>query len=201
MIATLLTDARRSYRFDVRQFHRMMASGIFGDQKVELVAGRVFPLTDQPPHVFAVGRVRKALDSMLSSALWTIREEKPILIGRHWAPKPDLTVLRGPDDSFATCLPRARDVVLLTEVSDTTYHRDRGPKWRRYASAGIPVYQIVRLRGADTVVEVWTNPTGRGKAARYNDVVVYSARAGESVPIDIDGSHFGQFAVSELLPQ
>ena len=40
----LLTDAERSYRFDVRQFHRMMASGIFDDQKVELVAGRIYPL-------------------------------------------------------------------------------------------------------------------------------------------------------------
>ena len=199
MIGTLLTDARRSYRFDVRQFHRMMALGIFGDQKVELVAGRVFPLTDQPPHVFAVGRARKALDSMLSPDLWTIREEKPILIGRSWAPKPDLAVLRGPDQTFAMRQPRARDVALLTEVSDTTYHRDRGPKWRRYASAGIPVYQIVRLRGADTVVEVWTNPAGRGKAARYMDVVVYSARAGESVPIELDGNRYGQITVSDLV--
>ena len=40
---TLLTGAERSYRFDVRQFHRMMATGIFDDQKVELVAGKIFP--------------------------------------------------------------------------------------------------------------------------------------------------------------
>ena len=32
----LLTSAERSYHFDVRQFHRMMAAGIFDDQKVEL---------------------------------------------------------------------------------------------------------------------------------------------------------------------
>jgi Putative restriction endonuclease len=198
MIATLLTDARRSYRFDVRQFQRMMASGIFGDQKVELVAGRVFPLTDQPPHVFAVETIHDCLRAVLAQDRWTIREEKPILIGRFWNPKPDLAVLRGSRTTFANRQPRARDVALLTEVSDTTYHRDRGPKWRRYASAGIPVYQIVRLRGADTVVEVWTNPTGRGKAARYMDVVVYSARAGESVPIEIDGSRYGQIAVSDL---
>ena len=35
----LLTNARQSYRFDVRQFHRMVNAGVFGDQKVELVAG------------------------------------------------------------------------------------------------------------------------------------------------------------------
>lgn len=199
MIASILTDARHSYRFDVRQFHRMMASGIFGDQKVELVAGRVFALTDQPPHGFAVETTHDFLRAMLPPDRWKIREEKPILLGRLWNPKPDLAILRGSRAIFARRQPRARDVALLIEVSDTTYGRDRGPKWRRYALAGIPVYQILRLRGADTVVEVWTNPTGRGKAARYQDVVIYSARASESVPIEIDGSRYGQIAVSELI--
>ena len=115
---------------------------------------------------------------------WTIREEKPLLIGRYWAPKPDISVLRGDDTVYATRLPRPPDVALLIEVSDTTYHRDRGRKWRRYAAAGIPVYMIVRLKGADTVVEVWTGPTGRGRTARFTEVVRYSARAGESVPIE-----------------
>jgi hypothetical protein len=198
MIA-LLTGAERSYRFDVRQFHRMMASGIFDDQKVELVAGKIYPMTDLPPHVFTVGRLRNALSAMLVAVHWTIREEKPILIGRYWAPKPDLTVLRGSDTAYATRLPRPGDVALLIEVSDTTYHRDRGRKWRRYAAAGIPVYVIVRLKGADTIVEVWTSPTGRGRMARFTEVVRYSALAGESVPIEIDGHEYGQVAVADVV--
>jgi hypothetical protein len=36
----LLTTAERSFRFDIRQFRRMLAAGIFEDQKVELVAGK-----------------------------------------------------------------------------------------------------------------------------------------------------------------
>ena len=95
--------------------------------------------------------------------------------------------------------PRPRDVALLVEVSDTTYHRDRGRKWRRYASAGIPIYMIVRLKGPDTLIEVWTGPTGRGRVAHYTDVVRYSARAGESVPIELDGSEHGQVAVVNLV--
>lgn len=198
-MSTLLTDAEKSYRFDVRQFRRMMALGIFDDQKVELVAGRIFPLTDLPPHVFAVGRLHEALRAMLSRDSWTIREEKPILIGRHWAPKPDLAILRGDDNVHARRLPRPRDVALLVEVADTTYRRDRGRKWQRYAAAGIPLYLIVPLRGADTVVHVWTSPTGRGKAARYTEVVSYSARADESAPIELDGIRHGQIAVNGLI--
>jgi hypothetical protein len=195
----LSTSAQRSYQFDVRQFHRMVAAGVFGDEKVELVAGRIYPLTDLPPHTFAVGRFRLALWALLPQATWTIREEKPVLISRYWAPKPDISVLRGLDELYATRHPRPRDVAMLVEVADTTYHRDRGRKWRRYASAGVPSYIIVRLNGADTLVEVWTGPTGRGNAARYVDVVRYSARAGESVPIEIDGNSYGQIAVGDLI--
>jgi hypothetical protein len=177
----------------------MMASGIFDDQKVELVAGKIYPMTDLPPHVFAVETFHEALLAMLSRESWTIREEKPLLIGRYWAPKPDLSVLRGNKTIYATRLPRPPDVAPLIEVSDTTYHRDRGRKWRRYAAAGIPVYIIVRLKGADTVVDVWTSPMGRGRTARFTEVVRYSARAGESVPIELDGRAFGQVAVVDLV--
>jgi hypothetical protein len=196
---TLLTGAERSYRFDVRQFHRMMASGIFDDQKVELVAGKIYPLIDLPPHTFAVERLHRALRELLPGEHWTIREEKPILINRYWATKPDISILRGNHTTYATRLPRPGDVALLIEVTDTTYHRDRVLKWRRYAAAGIPVYVIVRLNGADTVVEVWTSPTGRGRTARFTDVVRYSARAGESVPIEVDGRECGQVAVVDLV--
>jgi hypothetical protein len=58
---------------------------------------------------------------------------------------------------------------------------------------------IVRLKGPDTYVEVWTGPTGRGVRARYTDVIRYSARAGESVPVELEGITLGQFAVTDLV--
>jgi Uma2 family endonuclease len=148
----LVTNAERSYRFDVRQFHRMMAAGIFDDQKVELVAGKIYAMTDLPPHTLAVGRLHESLRTALPPDEWTIREERPVLIGRYWAPKPDILALRKSDASYAA---------LLIEVSDTIYRRDRGRKWRRYAAASIPIDMIVRLKGPDTLIEVWTGPTGR----------------------------------------
>jgi hypothetical protein len=33
------------------------------------------------------------------------------------------------------------------------------------------VYVIVRLKGSGAVVDVWTGPAGRGRLARYSDVV------------------------------
>ncbi len=193
------TSAERSYRFDVRQFRRMMAAGVFEDQKVELVGGRIYVMTDLPPHTFALRRLHREFLGMFAQDEWTVGQEQPVLMGRFWAPKPDISVLRGNDTNYATRHPRRRDVALLAEISDTTYHRDRGRKWRRYAAAGIPTYIIVRLKGPDTVIEVWTGPTGRGLAARYTDVIRYTARAGESVPIEIDGHVYGQIAVADLV--
>jgi hypothetical protein len=178
----------------------MLASGVFKDQKVELVAGRIYPMTDLPPHTFALERLREALRGLIPLDRWTIREEKPIQVDRLWAPKPDLSVLRGDYMTFAARLPVPADVALIAEVSDTTYHRDRGAKWRKYASGGIPCYLIVRLRGAKTVAEVWTEPTGKGNNARYAEVVRYRADAGESIPIEMDGQPFGQVPVAGLSP-
>jgi hypothetical protein len=192
-------DARQSYRFDVHQFRRMSAAGVFDDQKVELVAGRIYPLTDLPPHVFAVGRLHEALRGMFPRDQWTIREEKPILVSRFWAPKPDFSVLRGDDSVFATRLPRPTDVALLIEVADTTYHRDRGVKWSKYASAGIPIYIIVQVGGSDTVLEIWTEPMGKGQSARYLNSVSYRAGAAELAPVEIDGNRFGQIVVADLV--
>jgi hypothetical protein len=62
----LPTIAERSYRLDVRQLRRMMFAGIFDDQKVELVRGRIYLLADRPPQIFAVARLRNALLAMFA---------------------------------------------------------------------------------------------------------------------------------------
>ena len=198
-MTSLLKTAEQSYRFDIRQFRRMLSAGIFEDQKVELVAGKIYPMTDLPPHIFAVETLHEALSAMLGRDHWTVREEKPILIGRYWAPKPDLSVLRGNKTNYATRQPRPRDVALLVEIADTTYRRDRGREWRRYAAVGIPIYMIVRLKGPDTHIEVWTGPTGRGRVARYADVVRDSAPGGESARIELEGTMYGEVAVLDLV--
>ena len=75
-------------------------------------------MTHLPPHTFGVGRLHEALRAVLGRDDWTIRDEKPVLIGRYWAPKPDIAVLRGGDVIDAVRHPRPRDIPVLVEVSD-----------------------------------------------------------------------------------
>ena len=105
---------------------------------------------------------------------------------------------RAPQSQSLLCqaLPRARDVALLVEVSDTTYAKDSGPKLRRYASFRIPVYWIVNLNRR--IVEVRTGPFSKGKPAGY--AVCHTYREGDTIPVELDGQEVGRVAVSDLLP-
>jgi hypothetical protein len=56
----------------------------------------------------------------------------------------------------------------------------------------------VRLKGPDPFAEVWTAPTGSRRLARYLDVFCSTVRAGESVPIELDGKAHAEIAVADL---
>ena len=101
-----------------------------------------------------------------------------------------------PTQSTPPACARASDVVLLVEISDTTYAKDSGPKLRRYASYRIPVYWIVDLNRR--IVEVRTRPFGKGMQAGYARCDLY--REGDQVPVELDGQQVGQTAVADILP-
>ena len=84
---------------------------------------------------------------------------------------------------------------MLIEVSDSTYAKDRGTKWRKYAACKVPVYWIVNLSLRQ--IEVYTDPSGRGKAAVYQVVKVYSAD--DLVPVVLAGREMGRLKVSDIL--
>src|SRR5207302_1386512 len=98
------------YRLDVRRFDRMCAEGMFGDRKVELLNGLLILRTTGPAHDHAVSGMADALKGRLDKAVWTVREEKPIVLSARWKPLPDVAVLRGPRANFARRTPRGVDV-------------------------------------------------------------------------------------------
>jgi Uma2 family endonuclease len=65
-------------------------------------------------------------------------------------------VLRPDPDFYTTHHPKAADVFLLIEVSDSTLRFDRGQKLRLYANHQIPEYWIVNL--IDHCLEVYRQP-------------------------------------------
>ena len=108
-------------------------------------------------------------------------------------PEPDLMVARGDSADYPDSHPKAADVALVVEISDTTLARDRGTKMRMYARAGIPAYWIVDLN--ESRVEVRTDPGEDG----YRMVTFCSRNDG--IPVTIEGARVGAVPVSGILPR
>jgi Uma2 family endonuclease len=183
------------YQMTPRQFRKAIDAGVFGENKVELLGGIPFVMSQNPPHILALANVFLALQAVALLPRWFANKENTLSL-RRWLPIPDVVILRGPKSIYGTRLARSRDVALLVEVSDTTYAKDSGQKLRRYASFRIPVYWIVDLNRR--IVEVRTGPFGRGKQAGYT--LSHTYREGDVVPVELDGQEVGRVAVSDLLP-
>jgi Uma2 family endonuclease len=179
------------FRWTKERFLEAADAGWFADRKAELLGGIVYTMTANPPHTTVTLNLEDLFKNLLPSVLWFIAREITVEIG-SWMPIPDIAVVRGPRDLYKQRFPTHDDIALIVEVSDTTYARDRGRKYRRYARRKIPVYWIVDLNRS--LVEVYSDPGSR----RYRRCETYLL--GESVPFIIDGQIIGQFPVSSILP-
>ena len=179
------------FRWTKAQFLQAANAGWFADRKAELLGGIVYTTTANPPHTTATLNLEDLYKSLLPAANWFVAREITVEIG-SWLPIPDIAIARGPRDLFKFRFPTHGDIALISEVSDTTYARDRGRKYRRYARRRIPVYWIVDLNRS--LVEVYSDPIVR----RYRRCETYTAA--DSVPVVIDGQLVGHFAVSSILP-
>jgi Uma2 family endonuclease len=178
------------YRMTPRQFQRACEADIYGDDRVELLAGIPFIMTKNPPHEFVVAVLGTVLRPIVMAAGQEVYEEKSMKLGT-WRPIPDLAIVRGPLANYQARLPGPADIALIVEVADTTYPKDRGLKYRRYAAAGIPAYWIVKLD--DRLIEAHADPSGRGRAAHYRSCLTY--HEGDRVPI-----FNSTFLVGDILP-
>jgi Uma2 family endonuclease len=191
------SSGRALYRLTVRQYLKMVDAGIFRDKDhVELLGGLlVDKMGKNPPHNVAVGNLAASLSGTLPAG-WFVREEKSVQLGRWSYPEPDDAVIRGQRNDYTQQDPTAKDIGIIAEVSDTSYTKDRGSKWRKYAAAKIPVYWIVNL--PQRQIEVYSAPSGKGNAAGYRDSKVYGQD--DEVLVILDGRELGRIKVSDVLP-
>jgi Uma2 family endonuclease len=137
---------------------RMAWAGILspGD-RVELIEGEIVRMSAQGSrHILSVNRFTRDLVLQLGDA-GMVSVQNAVRLTEYLEPQPDLAVLRLRPD-YATTKPRAADVLLLIEVSDTTLEYDRGVKLPLYAKAGIPEVWIADLTGE--VIDRHIDPSG-----------------------------------------
>jgi Uma2 family endonuclease len=193
--ATAGAPALQAHRFTVRQYHRMIETGILtANDRVELLEGWIVDkMPHNPPHDGTVGRINRRLLRLLPDE-WLLRVQSAITLGDS-EPEPDLTVVRGPEETYFTRHPRPRDIGVLIEVADSTLLTDRRKKGSLYARFRIPIYWIVNIN--DECIEVYTQPIG-GKSSRYRLRADYPSD--QTAPLILGGAEVARIPVHDLLP-
>ncbi len=159
--AAELTD---THRFSVEAYHRMAEAGVFEEQRVELLYGKI---VDRSPiksnHAGTVKRLIRLFSELLpSSVIFGVQD--PIQLDNFSEPEPDLSLLQYRSDFYTNTHPVADDILILIEVADTSLEKDRDIKLPLYASHAIPEVWIVNLQ--DNQIERYRSPGPKG----YTDI-------------------------------
>ena len=158
-------DVRRR-RFTVEEYYRMAEVGILTEgDRVELIEGEIIEMSPIGlRHSLSVAALNNGLGRGIGdrAVLWS---GSPVRLFPHSEPQPDIVFVRGPLSRYSQH-PGGPDVLLLVEVSETSYRFDRYVKLPLYARAGVPEVWIVDL--TRDVLEVFRQPaaSGYGSAQR-----------------------------------
>ncbi|MGI8981959.1 MAG: Uma2 family endonuclease [Pirellulaceae bacterium] len=184
-------------RFTVDEYHAMIQAGILTqDDPYELIEGWLVPkMTRNAPHDLCVQRLQRMLMKVLPSE-WLCFVQSAVTL-TDGEPEPDIAVVRGPDEQYATRHPHGPDIAMVAEVADSSLVRDRDTKFRSYARANIPVYWIANI-SAD-VLEVYTQP-GVDQDGEPTYLIRHDFQRTDVVAVVIAGNPFATVKVSELLP-
>ena len=174
----------------------MIRTGILEpDAPIELLEGwLVKKMIKNPAHRVATRKTRLALERVVGPG-WSVDTQEAITT-KDSEPEPDVSVVWGDTTKLIDRHPRPDEVGLLVEIADSSLDRDRGPKRRAYAAAGIPVYWIVNL--TDRCVEVFSQPSRQADPPTYDVQQVF--KAGDSVPLILHGHQVGRIDVDAMLP-
>jgi Uma2 family endonuclease len=154
------------HRLSVDALYRMAEAGILADpHRVELIDGEII---DMPaigsPHAATTNRLARLFSRTLGDDVALVSVQSPLRLDAYNEPEPDLMLLRPRGDGYRASHPRAADVLLVIEVSESSLAYDRGTKLSLYVRFGVPEVWIVDLLGA--AVEVYREPTEGAYASR-----------------------------------
>ncbi|MGI8916369.1 MAG: Uma2 family endonuclease [Chloroflexota bacterium] len=144
---------RRS--FTATEYHQMGEAGIFwGAGRTELIIGEIVEMSAVGAlHVNCVIALERVLHELVDRDV-EVSIQNPVLLRFDTEPEPDAVLL--PANRDRQSIPKAEDVLLLMEVSDSLLAYDRGTKLPLYAAAGIAEAWIVDVTGK--TIERHTEP-------------------------------------------
>ncbi len=152
----------------VAEYHKMAEVGILTDQdRVELINGEIFNMSPiNSSHADCVDRLTQWF-VMYFYQKAIVRIQNPITLNDHSEPEPDVLIAKLKDQGYKGGHPKAEEILLLVEVSDSSLEKDRQIKLPLYAKANIPEVWIVNLE--ETCIEIYSKPVN----GSYTQQIIY----------------------------
>lgn len=159
--------------FTAAEYLRAVASGAFGDLRVELVEGE---LVKMMPSLLAHGEANLTIGARLMQvfgATARVAADLMIAIADDTIRAADLAVVRSDTPRDRPVV--SADLILVAEIASTTLAEDLGAKLADYARSGVADYWVVDLEAS--VVHVMGEPSGEHYTRRR------IVRFGEPIPV------------------
>jgi Uma2 family endonuclease len=139
-------------------------------EHLELIGGELIDtMGKNSPHCTVVLLIHQWL--CLTFGFLRVQQERPIEVADGdrplYLPQPDLLVLRKSGTRFRNSLPKAADIQLVVEASDTSLRWDLRTKGPLYARAGMPEYWVLDISSRRLIVH--RDPSG----GKYRSVKTY----------------------------
>lgn len=142
---------------NTEDYYKIAETGMFRpDEKIELINGEICTMAPiGSEHAEAVRRL-SALFYNADFANVIISSQNPVYIDQWNELQPDFALLKHKAAGYPNAHPGPMDILIIAEVSFTTYDIDLNVKLPIYTSAGIPVYWIISL--SKNRIEVYEEP-------------------------------------------
>jgi Uma2 family endonuclease len=148
-------------RFSIDQFHRMGEAGVLDrGERYELLDGAIVTMSPIGPRHAARARFLNRILSEAFSGRAIVDMQNPVILSDHSEPQPDVVLLKWRDDYYENRHPVPDDILLMSEIGDTTAPLDRHVKMPLYAEAGVQELWLVNLQNDE--IDVCRRP-GEGE--------------------------------------
>ena len=160
---TVTEDWFPKHRITVDDYYRMAEVGLLAhDARVELIQGEIIDMVPIGSRHAAVVNMLTEQLSLAAVGRAMVTVQRPIRLDQRSEPQPDLALVQRRADFYSAGHPRAADVLLVIEVSDSTLRYDREIKLPLYASHGIPEVWLIDIN-SKTLLRA-QQPTSQGYA-------------------------------------
>jgi Uma2 family endonuclease len=173
-------------RISADRYEKMVETGVLTKyDRVELIEGDMINEPGiNPPHSAIMARLTELLVLSVGRSV-TVSPCGTVRLGDFSVPQPDLMLLTRREDFYFGRRPTASDVLLLIEVSDSSFAYDQSTKRALYARYGVQEYWVVDVQGER--VFVYGEPAGEGYArvVECTRADIVSPRAVPAVQIQV----------------